>query len=206
MVAATLVMSVRPSPRPEAMSPLDRLPPDAISIAFLEAERNDELPDGWFHEKHAPATIMAIALRGSYEVHSGSSRVIAREGEAFLAQDGEHLRIIHHGRSQGEPMSAEWLHARFLLFHTIDAVSLLALPSKLTSAQTKILSKIIRELIRLKEQNSATSLLAASRAASLGLDALCQLIEHAPLRDGSGPLIQRSQALIPVLNFIKTRL
>lgn len=188
------------------MNPLERLPSDAISIAFLEADRNDQLPDGWFHEKHAPATIVAIALRGSYEVTSHEGRIVAREGEAFLAQDGQHLDIVHHGRRQGEAMSAEWLHARFLLFHTIDAVSLLALPPKLTAAQTKPLSHIIRELLRVGTSSSATSLSAAARTSALGLEALCQLIEHAPLKTGSSPLIQRAQTLVPVLSFIKSRL
>jgi len=207
MLAATLVMSMRPTSRSApTMNPLERLPSDAISIAFLEAERNDQLPDRWFHDKQAPATIMAIARRGTYEVSSDQGRIVAREGEAFLAQDGQHLKIIHHGRRPGEAMSAEWLHARFLLFHTIDAVSLLALPPKLTTAQTKTLSNIIHELVHLGAASNATSLSTAARSSALGLEALCQLIEHAPMTDESRPLIQRAQTLVPVLSFIKNRM
>src|SRR5258706_7218414 len=100
------------------------LPPDAITIGFLEAGRSHDLADGWMHEKLAPATIIAMAVRGRYEVQSNGRRTVANEGEAFLAQDGAPLRITHHGRQRGEAMRALWLHARFLLFQTLDLISL----------------------------------------------------------------------------------
>ena len=42
------------------MPTLAELPPDAITMGLLEAGRNDDLADGWVHEKLAPATIIAM--------------------------------------------------------------------------------------------------------------------------------------------------
>lgn len=188
------------------MPALDRLPPDALTIAFLEPGRDDALPDGWVHLKLAPATIIAIACRGRYEVHferGSPETAVAAEGEAFLARDREALRIVHRGRRRGEPMHACWLHASFTLFRTIDVVSLLDLPAKLDARAAAGFLEIVEELERLPPEGS---LARAARKLELGFRALGLLAARAPLNASATPLLQNVERLAKVLAFINDHL
>jgi AraC-like DNA-binding protein len=189
------------------MDGFDRLPPDAISIAFLQTGRSDTLPDGWIHEKLAPATIVAVARRGQYEVHSAKRRTLAGEGEAFLSQDKQPLRIVHHGRRRGEEMRAHWLHARFTLFHTVDVIALLDLPPKLGVESTRPFIEIISELSAIENRaGSASSIASYSRTIELGFRALSLLTACAPIGATGSVFLQHVHRLAPVLKFIHEHL
>ena len=189
------------------MPTLAELPPDAISMGLLEAGRHDELVDGWVHEKLAPATIIAIATRGRYEVHSGGYRTIANEGEAFLTQDGAELQIIHHARRRGETMRARWLHVRFMLFETIDLVSLLTLPPKVGVATARSFEAVIDELHRMRDEpGSSHPFVRQARTLELGFRVLGLLTEFAPVNQAGTALLQHADLLAPVLTFIKNHL
>ncbi|MGY2214773.1 hypothetical protein, partial [Pseudomonas pergaminensis] len=63
---------------------------------------SDDFADGQRHIKTAPSTIVAIVERGAYEVRrADGARSTARAGEAFLAQDGEWLDIVHRADRRG---------------------------------------------------------------------------------------------------------
>ncbi|HEV8245195.1 MAG TPA: AraC family transcriptional regulator [Polyangiaceae bacterium] len=192
------------------MDPFAHLPPDAITLSLIETDSSDELPDGWRHDKVAPATIIAIARRGWYEVSSGQRRAprsIAGEGEAFLAQDREPLQIIHHGRRQGEQMRAHWLHARFTLFHTIDLVSLFVLPPRLDAAAAKPFVAIIEQLQKLQAERQASIPLARHvRKVELGFRVLSLLAECADVDPSKVAFLQQAARLAPVLTFINSHL
>jgi AraC-like DNA-binding protein len=185
------------------MEPFDWFVPDAVTIGFLEAGHDDRLPDGWVHEKLAPATIVAVVKRGRYEVFSGGHRTVTGEGEAFLAQDRQPLRIVHHGRRTGEHMRAHWLHVRFALFHTVDLVSLLALPPGLDSTAAKPFASIIEELAG---KPASQPLERCARRIELGFRALRLLAAIAPMGPAGTALLEQAGRLAPVLTFIKNHL
>jgi AraC-like DNA-binding protein len=188
------------------MDAFDRLPPDAITITFLQTGHSDTLPDGWVHEKHAPATIVAIVRRGQYEVHSSKRKTLASEGEAFLAQDKQPLRIVHHGQKRGEPMRAHWLHARFMLFHTIDVLSLFELPPKLDAERAKPFANIIEALALLESHSSGSPVPAYAGKVELGFRALSHLTARTPMRPAGSVVIEQAGRLAPVLTYIHEHL
>jgi AraC-like DNA-binding protein len=186
------------------MDAFERLPPDAITINFLEDGRSDSLPDGWVHDKVAPATIIAVVRRGRYEVQSEGRTTFAEEGEAFLAQDRQPLCILHHGRRSGEAMQAHWLHARFMLFHTVDLVSLFELPPKLDGRAAAPFAAVIEELASLR--SGAGNLAACAKKIELGFRTLSLLGAGAPLNAAGAAVLERADRLAPVLTFIHQHL
>jgi AraC-like DNA-binding protein len=186
------------------MDAFDRLPPDAITINFLEGGQSDALPDGWVHDKAAPATIIAVVRRGRYEVRSAGRTTFAEEGESFLAQDRQPLCIVHHGRRSGEAMRAQWLHARFMLFHTVDLVSLVDLPPKLDARGAAPFAALIDELASLR--SSAGSLAACARRIELGFRALSLLGACASVNAAGAAVLEQADRLAPVLTFIHEHL
>jgi AraC-like DNA-binding protein len=189
------------------LDPFARLPPDAIAASFLEAGWSDDFADGWVHEKVAAATIVAVARRGRYEVHNGGRRTVTEEGEAFLAQDGEPLRIFHHARKRAETMGAHWLHGRFTLFRTLDLISLLALPTKLNASLTKPFGEIILELLQMQDGKSRLRSVALSaRKSELAFRVVRLLAQTAPLNRTGTALLQQAERLAPVLSFIDSHL
>jgi AraC-like DNA-binding protein len=182
------------------MDAFERLPPDAITINFLEDGESDALPDGWVHDKAAPATIVAVVRRGRYEVSSAGRTTVAQEGEAFLAQDRQPLSIVHHGPRSGEAMRAHWLHARFVLFHTVDLVSLFDLPPKLDGPGAAPFGALIEELASLRRGEG--TLAACARRIELGFRALSLLAACASINVAGAAVLEQADRLAPVLTFI----
>lgn len=101
------------------------VPEHALGVGLWQPGGNDAFVDGHRHRKVAPCTIVAVVLKGRYEVgREDGSRGTAHEGEAFLAQDGEWLDILHRGK----PMAACWVHLRVTVFGSVDACRLYDLP------------------------------------------------------------------------------
>jgi AraC-like DNA-binding protein len=159
------------------------------------------------HEKLAPATIVAIARRGRYEVHGAGRRTVADESEAFLSQDGAPLKIIHHARRRGETMGAHWVHVRFTLFQTLDLVSLLDLPPKLDESAAKPFGEIIFELRDIQAgKTRLDSVAKVARKSELAFSVLGLLARHAPVNTAGMALLQQAERLAPVLAFINSHL
>jgi AraC-like DNA-binding protein len=182
------------------MDAFDRLPPDAITIKLLEDGQSDALPDGWVHDKAAPATIVAVVRRGRYEVASAGRTTFADEGEAFLAQDRQLLRIVHHGRRSGEAMRAHWLHARFMLFHTVDVVSLLDLPAGLDARGAAPFAALIEELASLRSGDGGFA--GCAKRIELGFRALSLLAASGSVNAAGAAVLEQADRLAPVLTFI----
>ena len=185
---------------------LSRIPTEAITVSFLEPGQWHEFKDGDLHRKTAPMTIVAQPLKGRYEVRSEGRRVIAETGEAFLARDGQPLEIIHHAARPGERMAAHWLHARFLIFTTVDFVSLLKLPPKAERAIGLQFGELISELLTIHSAKPESSLRSLVRQSELGFRALRLLCEISELSDAGEAFLNHAGRLAPVLTHIRDNL
>lgn len=108
------------------------VPEHALDVVGWSTGGNDDFRDGLRHSKVAPSTIVAVVLAGRYEVwREDGSRSVAGVGEAFIAQDGEWLDILH----AGSPMRARWVHLRIRVFGSVDAIGLWRLPPVLPASQ-----------------------------------------------------------------------
>ena len=74
------------------------IPYDAIVLRFFETGRLDGRLEGRVHCKTCPYAILAQAVQGRYEIQCGPDRYESlAQGEAFLVQALQPLRIVHHG-------------------------------------------------------------------------------------------------------------
>lgn len=150
------------------------------------------------HRKTAPCTIVAIADQGAYEVaRADGSRATARAGEAFLAQEGDWLDIIHRGR----PMTATWVHLRVTLFASQDAARLIDLPAVLDAGR----SARIREWIQ-ATLTPEPGLSGALRRAEAGLATLRILAEAGQPSQAGRQLLARAAGLAPLAAWVGARL
>ncbi len=178
---------------------------DAISIGFMEPGAHNDFRHGFVHKKRAPCTIIAQAVEGRYEVRTPTSHAVASNGEAFLATDGQQLEITHHAAKPGSRMRARWLHVRYLLFTTVDLVSLLDLPPKTDLVRGRRFGKIFEELLSMRTEGSP-QLAAIARRQELGFQALRLLCQLAPLSDFGIAFLHQADRLAPVLSHIRTHL
>lgn len=184
------------SPNPGAI-----VPEHALSVASWLPGGNAALPDGLRHRKIAHGTIIAVVERGSYVVaREDGRRMVARAGEAFVAQDGEWLDILHRGDRRGGTMAACWVHLRVTLFGTLDACRLLDLPRVLDAGA----GARMRDLIR--STPIVPGLAAAARRGEAALAALGLLATAgAPAPEGDA-LLARAAGLAPLADWVRARL
>ncbi len=184
------------------MAVLDKIPQSAVSIVFMEAGTFLQFKDGYVHRKTAPCTIIAQPLLGRYEVNSLGVNSFSGEQEAFLATTGQPLEIIHHAANRGGEMHAHWLHAEFLLFTTVDFVSLLALPPNVGPRLGREFGALISELLKL-QRSPHNNLTALALRNELGFRALRLLCEAAPLSEFGEAFLRQAERLAPVLSFVR---
>lgn len=182
--------------------PAQRLPPHALAVESWLPNGSDGFPDRLRHRKTAPCTIVAIAERGAYEVtRADGSRSTARAGEAFLAQDGEWLDIVHHGATRGAPMSACWSHLRVTVFGSLDACRLLDLPPVLPAGP----AAAIRAHIAATRADAA-GLAGAARCAEAAMATLRILADAARPSAEGRQLLDRAAGLAQLAAWVRSHL
>lgn len=165
------------SPNPTSIETQTAIPEHAVAVMAWSPGGNDACPDRQRHRKTALGTIVAIVRNGSYTVaRNGRPAVTLTRGQAFLAQDGDHLDITHRSASDGTLMSAHWAHFRVTLFGSIDACALLDLPDMLDVRHAAGLARLIDDT-----QVTAPGLSGAVRRVEAGLTAFRLLAGIAPL-------------------------
>jgi len=183
---------------------LKRIPERALTIDFVAAGRG-EFRNGWVHRKVEPCTIVARVLQGRYEVEAMGGTGVARKGEAFLSSSGVPLAITHHGDPRrGNLMRSHWLHARYLLYETIDFVSLLRLPRVLDARRAAPFGEMIDELLEMKDREPTLG--SAARKNELGFRALTLLCEAAPPDDSAAARLAGAERLAAVMRFVRENL
>ena len=105
---------------------------------------------GVMHEKTVNATIVAIAIRGRYEVSFADQTWMIHPGESFIIPSNTLVRITHHLDRQGI-MQAKWVHLHLTLLGVIDILSLFDLPARLTSGKSQLISQTIDTLQAMKQ-------------------------------------------------------
>lgn len=140
---------------------LGKIMPESLQIQLFQYGSSQFGQNGWVHEKRAPCTIIAQALRGEYEI--STPRGHARTGEKgfFLAKAGEELKIVHHARNDKEKMSAHWLHIDYQFINGLDPVFFLDLPVVVKGKQAQFFSAILNEIgsaYKAKESNKLNNL------------------------------------------------
>lgn len=190
------------SPIAMSQNPDSELPVAALTVESWLPGGSDAFIDGWRHAKTAPCTIVAVVVRGAYEVvRRDGARSLARRGEAFVAQDGEWLDITHRAERPGRTMAACWAHLRVTVFGTQDACALLDLPPILGEGPAG-------EVRRLIEGSSGTGggLERAARQAEAGLAVLRILARTAPLSEQGRRLLARAADLAALASWARSRL
>lgn len=190
---------------PSGMSqnPVVNLPVHALAVASWAPGGSQAMPDQHRHIKTAPATIVAIVERGAYAVtRDDGITSVAHEGEAFLAQEGDWLDIMHHADRRGGTLAACWTHMRITVFGSQDACRLLALPPVLPAAA----AAEIRPHIVATRGTGDGSLAAAVRRAEAGLATLRVLAEVAPPSAVGRSLFARAADFAPLAAWVQARL
>jgi AraC-like DNA-binding protein len=175
------------------------VPEHALAVAGWAPGGKDGFPDGLRHRKVAPSTIVAVVRRGRYEVTREDGSVsIAREGEAFVAQDGEWLDILHGGQGG---MSASWVHLRITVFGSIDACRLWELPPVLQCAQAAIVLQWINATTPVE-----TGLLGAAHRIEAALATLRVLASVGRPSPTGRALLAPAAGLAPLTTWVRLRL
>lgn len=121
------------------------LPEHALTVSSWLTGESQTFLDGRRDRKLATGTIVAAVENGWYEVSQGGgpSQVI-RAGQAWLAQDGVALDILHRSDKRRSSMAACWVHFRISLFNTLDVCALLELPQVLGEEPTSSIRSLIQ--------------------------------------------------------------
>ncbi len=178
-----------------------RLPENAVAVDHWLPSRAT-FADGLRHRKTAPCTIIAIAVHGRYEVgRADGSRATARPGEAFLAQEGEALDIVHRSPGPGRVMEACWAHFRVTVFGSQDACQLIELPPVLAAGA----SARIRALFDATElpQPGLGGALDRAQAALAALRILAEVGRPSP---AGRRLLTRAVLFAPLAAWVRARL
>ncbi|MFG0248328.1 MAG: helix-turn-helix transcriptional regulator [Phycisphaeraceae bacterium JB051] len=158
------------------------------------------------HVKTVDATIVAMSMRGRYEVmHSGQSWMI-HPGQTMIVPSQTPVTIIHHPDRTGI-MQAKWVHLHLTLHGTIDLLRLFDLPGKLTAKPSERVSQVIDKLHQFKITQDSTQqfeqlLLSHQMATSLAH----HLIKRGKLSEKQVHKMQQSAQLMPVFEAIAQHL
>ncbi len=158
------------------------------------------------HEKIVDATIIAMAVRGRYEVmHSGQHWMI-QPGQTMIVPSQTPVTIIHHPDRTGT-MQAKWVHLHLTLHGTIDLLRLFNLPGKLTAKPSELVSEVIDRLHQIKSamdhaQQYDQLLLSHQMATTLAR----HLIKRGKLSEQQVRKMQQSAQLMPVFEAIAQHL
>lgn len=189
--------AVNMSPIPDPV-----LPVNALAVESWLPGGHDGFRDGLRHSKTAPCTIVAVVERGAYEVgRLDGSRHTARAGEAFLAQDGDWLDIVHRAERRGGTMASCWCHLRVTVFGSLDACRLLDLPPVLPSgAAAEIRAHILATRTALPGLDGAAR---QAEAAMVTLRILATVAQ--PSAEGR-QLLARAAGLAPLATWVRSHL
>ncbi len=180
------------------------IPPEALTLNHITHGCCLRTPNEWVLQKIVPATIVAQALFGYYEITCEGRSEVIRPGEAFLTPANRSLRLIHHGDPAHDGwMGARWLHLHFTLFDTLDLLSLMDLPLRIPSEPAGRLGVIIQELVDSLPPKNEFSMHWFTRRHELAFSALHILCEIAPLRPKSLTILQHSGRLTSVFSYIR---
>lgn len=108
------------------------------------------------HEKSVDATILAMAVRGRYEISYQDQHWMIHPGQMFVVPCHMPVRIVHHPDRQGI-MQAKWVHLHLTVHGAIDVLGLYDLPGKLNRRQSQPMGDVIDRLIQMKHQPSGRS-------------------------------------------------
>lgn len=183
-------------------NPTVYIPEHAIAVVSWAPGGSDAMADRSRHRKTALGTIVAIVKRGTYIVaRNGAPAATLREGEAFLAQDGDRLDITHRGTLPGKPMAAQWSHFRITLFGCIDACALFDLPLVLDAKRSARIAKLIE-----MTHSAGPGLDGALRRVEAGLATFRELSEAAPLSAAGRTLLEGNPGLRALGPWVLARL
>lgn len=183
-------------------NPTPHIPEHAVAVMSWAPGGSDALHDRLRHRKAALGTIIAIVKKGSYITgRNGRPAVTVKEGEGFLAQDGDLLDITHRGRMDGKPMSAHWSHFRVTLFGCVDACALLDLPAVLDAKRCARIGRHIEAT-----RDASPGLDGALRRVEAGLATFRELVDAAPLSAAGRALLDGDPGLRALGPWVLARL
>lgn len=105
------------------------------------------------HQKTVDSTILAMAVRGRYEVSFAGKNWMIHPGQTAIIPSNTPLRIAHHLDHKGI-MQAKWIHLHITLYGTIDLLGLFDLPPHVDKALSKPISQTIDTLQAFEEKNA----------------------------------------------------
>ncbi len=158
------------------------------------------------HEKTVDATIVAMSVRGRYEVMHGGQHWMIHPGQTMIVPSQTPVTIIHHPDRTGM-MQAKWVHLHLTLHGTIDLLRLFDLPGKLTAKPSELVSQVIDRLHQIKSatdhaQQYEQLLLSHQMATTLAR----HLIKRGKLSEKQARKMQQSAQLMPVFEAIAQHL
>ncbi len=173
-----------------------------LDLDGIEAAGSDRFTDGFVHSKSAPYTIIAQTLAGEYEIGHSGSRATVGAGELFLVGPNVPMTITHRFADAG-CMAAQWVHVRFTLYKSIDAMSLIDMPMRVTGQDAAEIGEVIGELLGLPKGGSiASSIVAAARISELAYCLLGLICAVSTVKPGGELLLGHSAKMAPVLTYI----
>ncbi len=189
------------------MPGLRAVPLAEVRVDLFYCGAFDQARDGQVHSKICPHAIFARALQGRYEISCGDGRQAdLAEGEAFLTGANLPLRIVHHcAPGSQHHMRAHWLHMHYTLFGSLDVLTLLELPLRVSARDCEAFSAIISELqgFAKVQRDELWQMVRRQELAFSTLRLLCELV---PLRADADMLLHQHERLAPILHYMERHL
>ena len=91
------------------------IPPDAVSVDFIDASHGEGILKGHIHIKTVPYCIAVIPVVGSYGITTPDASIKINTGEALLTPSNLPLKFIHNGDPKRKflmpTIVGHWLHS-----------------------------------------------------------------------------------------------
>jgi len=183
-----------------------KLPATAVTatrLAFLDSD--EYLAGGLAFAKTEPFTILCQALEGSYELSIGGRNIRTAPREMWIAPANWPISGIEPGEPKlGKKAKIRWAHVHFQLYDSLDLLSLFELPLKLTPPLAETLGELITDINKSRyRRERAVGLANIGRCQGRAFEILHILCDTSPLKRESVALLNASDILLPVLQFIQ---
>lgn len=182
-----------------------KIPASAITatrLTYLDAD--EYLARGLTFAKTEPCTVLCQALDGSYELNIGGREIRTQPGEIWIAPANWPVSGKEPGeQSLGGQTRIRWAHLHFLLYDSLDLLSLLELPLKPPANVSAQLGELISEISRSSPQRKGHIMLEdIGRCQARAFDILDLLCTMSQFRSEAKTLLNASDTILPVLQFI----
>lgn len=143
---------------------------DTLSINFFQANKNESFSDTLVNHCNFPHSVIAQSYQGCYGIELCQGLPLKTQtGGAFVILKNTPYKVTHFAE-QNTFMKARWVFFDFSVFHSVDVLSLVDVPTIINPDISMELGQIIIDMLKCQETVYAFPLQIAAKPTNLHLN------------------------------------